>query len=240
MEKFKSIAIVPARGGSKGLRDKNIKNVGDYPLICHTLKQLSKCQRIDKILLSTDSQKIKKVAENHGFIVPFLRDPFFAQDETTMEATLQHALKKSEEYWETKFDICIYASPTDIFRESSWIDKLVTKLQTDNSLESAFMGIRTFRNYWQFKEEKNNYQRVLDYMKIFGQRQERLINNRFIVKECTGIGCASRSFLWREGRRIGDKVHIELLPNDYQECDIHTSIDLQVLNTLYNAKKKFD
>ena len=102
------------------------------------------------------------------------------------------------------------------------------------------MGIRTFRNYWQFKEEKNNYQRVLDYMKIFGQRQERLINNRFIVKECTGIGCASRSFLWREGRRIGDKVHIELLPNDYQECDIHTSIDLQVLNTLYNAKKKFD
>ena len=58
--KGKTIAIIPARGGSKGLKDKNIKEVGGIPLICHTLNQLHQCKRIDRILLSTDSPtKIK-------------------------------------------------------------------------------------------------------------------------------------------------------------------------------------
>mgnify|MGYP001456729596 CR=1 FL=1 len=235
MKNIKTIAIVPARGGSKGLKDKNIATVDGIPLICHTLNQLNKCKKIDRILLSTDSNVIKDIAESYGFKVPFLRDPIFAQDETTMEETLKHALNQSEDYWREKFDICVYTSPTDIFRESKWIDNLINKLEVNNSLESAFMGIRSFRNFWSFETNKKP-KRVMKYMEIYGQRQERLKNQRYVIQECTGIGCASRSFLWRNGRRIGDKVHIEILPSDYQECDIHTKKDLEILRNIYKSK----
>ena len=237
--KGKTIAIIPARGGSKGLKDKNIKEVGGIPLICHTLNQLHQCKRIDRILLSTDSKKIKEVAESYGYKVPFLRDAFFAKDETTMESTLKHALIQSEDYWGEIFDICVYCSPTDIFREPMWIDNLINQLELDENLESAFMGIRSFRNFWKF-ENNNNPERIMKYMEIYGQRQERLRNQRFIIQECTGIGCASRAFLWKNERRIGDAVKIELLPNDYQECDIHTEEDLNILNTIYKSKNNIN
>lgn len=225
---MKTIAIVPARGGSKGLPDKNIVDIFGKPLICHTLNQLTRCNQIDHIHISTDSQRIADVCINHGFNVPFLRDSQYAQDETTMEATLQHSLEQVEASLCQKFDICVFVTPTDILRQSSWIDLLVTNLKSNPNLESSFMGLKSFRNFWSPTSNK----RLLEYMKIYGQRQERDLNNRFVYQECTGIGCASRSFLWRDGRRIGDRVKIMPLPKDYLEIDIHSYQDICLLESL--------
>ena len=63
-------------------------------------------------------------------------------------------------------------------------------------------------------------------MQIYGQRQERIRNKRVIYREDTGLACASRAWLWREGRRVGDKV--EIIPNQdtATDIDIHSEFDL--------------
>ena len=73
-------------------------------------------------------------------------------------------------------------------------------------------------------------------MQIYGQRQERLANKRLIYREDTGLTSASRSFLWRDGRRIGDVVHI--LPNDdsFSSLDIHTIEDLKLVEAALNIR----
>ena len=83
----------------------------------------------------------------------------------------------------------------------------------------------TFKNYWEELPE-GGFQRLRPYMQIYGQRQERLKNKRVIYREDTGLACASRAWLWRIGRRIGDKVEIMPNENPATDIDIHTEFEL--------------
>ena len=74
------LAIVPARGGSKGIKDKNIKEIDGRPLIEYTIEAAKRCEYIDEIVVSTDSEKIAKVAKKAGAKVPFLRPDELASD----------------------------------------------------------------------------------------------------------------------------------------------------------------
>ena len=66
-----------------------------------------------------------------------MRDPLFAEDETTMEETLKHALERYEGYKEEKYDIGVFLTPTDIFRKVAWIRKAVTLLKENENIESS-------------------------------------------------------------------------------------------------------
>ena len=70
---MKVVAIIPARSGSKGIRLKNIKKLNGKPLIQYTIDVAKKCKMIDRILVSTDSQKIANISKKLGVEVPFLR-----------------------------------------------------------------------------------------------------------------------------------------------------------------------
>ena len=74
------LAIVPARGGSKGIKDKNIKEIEGRPLIEYTIEAAKRCEYIDEIVVSTDSEKIAKAAKKAGAKVPFLRPDELASD----------------------------------------------------------------------------------------------------------------------------------------------------------------
>ena len=67
------LAIIPARGGSKGLPGKNIKLLGDLPLICHTIKAALDSNLIDRVIVSTENDEIASIAKNCGAEVPFMR-----------------------------------------------------------------------------------------------------------------------------------------------------------------------
>ena len=68
-----NFAIIPARSGSKGIKNKNIKDFGGYPLLAWTIKICKKCKSIDRIILSTDSEEYQKLAIKYGAEAPFLR-----------------------------------------------------------------------------------------------------------------------------------------------------------------------
>jgi len=98
--KKKTIAIIPARGGSKRIKGKNLKNFNGAPIISKTIKILKKSRLFDKIIVSTDSKKIKKIALESGALVPFIRPRFLSDDFTSSGEVIKHCIK----FMEKKYD----------------------------------------------------------------------------------------------------------------------------------------
>lgn len=88
------LALIPARGGSKGLPGKNLRPLGGIPLIAWTIRAALKADVFDKIVVSTDDLDIAKIAEEAGALVPFLRPAALANDTATSDAVVAHALEK--------------------------------------------------------------------------------------------------------------------------------------------------
>ena len=84
------------------------------------------------------SEEIAKKAEFFGATVPSLRPPSLAQDDTTTEATLKYALNDFENLNNTRFDLCVFLTCTDIFRSVNWITRAIEKLENDSTLDSVF------------------------------------------------------------------------------------------------------
>jgi len=227
-----NIAIIPARGGSKGLPRKNIKLLAGRPLIYWPIKAAKLSGVIDRIFVSTDDSEIAEAALSAGAEVPFLRDTSISQDLTTTEVTLQESLLNYEKYLDEKFDICVFLTATDIFRDPNWVGRAVSLLKQNESLESVFSASKTHKNFWH--KIDGQWQRVLPWMNNYSNRQVR----QPIFREDTGLACASRASLWRSGRRIGDCV--ELIESDLSETaiDIHTDFDLYLAECAIHYLRK--
>ena len=152
--KKKVICIIPARGGSKGIKLKNLQKVNNKPLIYYPIQAAIKSNVCDKIIVSTDSVKIQNIAQKLGAEVPFLRKKKFSEDFTTTEETLKNALSECEKFYKVKFDICVFLSSTNLFRKVSWIKDAVNILKKDDNLESVFSVHRIYKHFWHIQNNK--------------------------------------------------------------------------------------
>ena len=91
---LKPICIIAAREGSKGVRNKNIRNLGDIPLIAHSIKTAIETNFFSSVIVSTENIKIAKIAKQYGADVPFLRPKKLATDNASMTDVLLHAIIK--------------------------------------------------------------------------------------------------------------------------------------------------
>lgn len=221
------ICIIPARGGSKGLRNKNILNIAGEPLISRPIAHAKKSGVIGSIIVSTDDKKIAKIAEKNGAIVPFIRPKKISGDLATTEDTLKHAIIEYEKMINRKFNIGVFLTATDVFRDYKWIIKAVNILKNKPSVESVFAGYKTHKNYWE-KNSNGNWKRLKNWMSVYKSRQVR----KNVVREDTGLSCASRAYLWRKGKRIGNNVEIILHENNFSFVDIHSKEDLKLANLI--------
>lgn len=220
---LRTLCVICARGGSKGLVRKNMQILQDETLLSRAIRHARESGAIDEILVTTDSEEIAAEAKRAGAVAPFLRPKELADDLSTTEDTLKHALLTYEKITGHFFDICVFITSTDIFRSPSWIAEAVTLLKRRPDLQSVFMGWRTHKNFWE-KQEDGSWERLRPWMSVYSSRQVR----RFIVREDTGLACASRSWLWRQGRRIGDHVEIIVHEDDFSSIDIHSEEDLRL------------
>lgn len=117
----KVLALIPARGGSKGIKGKNIIDLCGKPLIAYSIAAAKESVCVDRIVVTTDSQEIQKVSAAYGAYVPFLRPPELASDTAkTIDAVL-HAVNWLEEQGET-YDILLLLQPTQPLRRAQDID----------------------------------------------------------------------------------------------------------------------
>ena len=101
------LAIIPARGGSKGIPRKNIRDFAGFPLIAWSIAAGLQAHTVNRIIVSTDDDEIASVAREYGAEIPFMRPPELAQDRTTDLPVFEHALKWLEDIESYKPDIVI-------------------------------------------------------------------------------------------------------------------------------------
>ena len=152
MYKNKSIiAIVPARGGSKGVKLKNLRTLAGKPLIAHVGDLLSQIHWIDKKIVSTDHPDISRVAQMHNLEVPFIRPYDLSGDFVGDLDVLTHALLASERFYHTKYDIVLMLQPTSPTRTIKIIQNAVDQL-IDNNLDSVWSISKVDLKYHPYKQ----------------------------------------------------------------------------------------
>jgi CMP-N-acetylneuraminic acid synthetase len=228
---LKTIAIIPARGGSKGLKDKNVLALGGKPLIAHSVHDAMESGVCDRVLVTTDSERIRDAAEAAGAWCPFLREGTLAEDRTPTEPVLTDALARAEAI-EGPFDIVVFLQPTDIFRSPSWITDAVNTLKARPELESVFTAAKTHKNFW-IRDEQGRPRRVFDWMAVYGPRQTRTP----LYREDTGLACATRAELIRKGRRTGDIVEIIETDDFATGIDIHNAFDMWLAEQVLEQRR---
>lgn len=131
------LALIPARSGSKSLPHKNIRDFDGKPLLAHSILQALSAQRVDRVIVSTDSERYAEIARAFGAETPFLRPPELATDEATDLVVFQHCLDwlRDREGWCP--DILVHLRPTYPRRDPTDIDRVVALLAADDDLDSV-------------------------------------------------------------------------------------------------------
>jgi CMP-N,N'-diacetyllegionaminic acid synthase len=133
----KILAIIPARGGSKRLPKKNIKELGGKPLIAYSIEHAQKSQHINRVVVSTDDPEIAEVAKKYGAEVPFLRPSELAQDDTSDLPVFQHALVWLRDNEGYEPDVVVQLRPTSPLRKVEDVDKAIEALINHSEADSA-------------------------------------------------------------------------------------------------------
>jgi CMP-N,N'-diacetyllegionaminic acid synthase len=122
------LAIIPARGGSKGLPNKNIKRLCGKPLIAWSIEAGLACQFIDEVMVTTDSEEIANLARGLGAVVPFLRPVKLASDTATTFDAVKHVIDYYSTVKRQIFDYIVLLEPTSPLRERSDLDQMIEKI----------------------------------------------------------------------------------------------------------------
>ena len=134
---MKILGIIPARGGSKGVIRKNIKYLGDIPLIAHTIKTALESSGINKLIVSTEDDEIADVALKFGASVPFKRPFNLAQDNSKSIDVAVNALLEAEKFYKERYDAIILLQPTTPFRNKDDINNAINILYTNSEADSV-------------------------------------------------------------------------------------------------------
>lgn len=127
------IAIIPARGGSKRLPGKNIKLLGDKPLIAWTIEAAIKSNVFDHIFVSTDSEEIASVSRDYGAKVPFLRPAELASDTATTNDVVTHLISWFEKEYSQEVSNIAILQPTSPFRNAEHIIEAFEEMKTKHA-----------------------------------------------------------------------------------------------------------
>ena len=131
------LAIIPARGGSKGIPRKNIRSFSGSPLIAWSIAAARQSETVTRVIVSTDDEEIASVARQCGAETPFLRPAEFAQDKSTDLPLFEHALKWLAEHEDYHPDVVLQLRPTSPIRPKNCVDEAVRILLDHPDAESV-------------------------------------------------------------------------------------------------------
>lgn len=210
------LGIIPARGGSKGVPRKNIRELDGLPLIAHTINAARDASDIDTVVVSTDDEEIASVAENHGVHVPFMRPDHLATDEAPTEPVIEHAIESFRENGES-YDTFVLLQPTSPLRTAEHIEEAYT-LYVDRNVDSLISAYPTSETRWKKTPEGAEQ---LNYLQANKRRQDRepeyVINGAIYIVDIN-------QFLQTQNITAGTTVIYEM--SEIESVDIDTPFDL--------------
>ena len=153
---MKSLYLIPARGGSKGIPHKNIKQLGGIPLICHTINAARAVAADSDICLSTDDPKIAETAREVGLDVPFMRPAELAGDHSGSYEVMLHALDFYAAHG-SNYDTLVLLQPTSPFRTADDVRRAIRLYSPDIDMVVTVKEAATNPYYNAFEEDENGF-----------------------------------------------------------------------------------
>lgn len=145
-QKTKNLAIIPARGGSKGIPKKNIIKINEKPLIQYTIEVAKESKLIDRVIVSTDDDEIARISKKLGAEVPFIRPAELAKDDTPTFPVIKHALKWLKENENYTPDLIVLLEPTFPLRTVEKVDEAIKAISSDEEADSLRGVCEPFQN----------------------------------------------------------------------------------------------
>jgi len=145
------LAVITARGGSKGVPGKNVRELGGKPLIAWTIEAGQRARRIDRLILSTDDEEIAEAGRRFGVEVPFMRPAELATDTSHHPDVMIHAAQAIAETAEVDYDIILLLQPTAPFRTGAHIDQAIEMFLRSGAESLIALKPQDYPPWWMFQ-----------------------------------------------------------------------------------------
>lgn len=218
----KILAVIPARGGSKGMPRKNIREIGGKPLLAWTIEEAKKSKYIERIILSSEDDEIINIAKEYGCDVPFVRPKELATDDATSVDSILHAINECKGY-----DYVVLLQPTSPLRTVEDIDgciELVLKEKTDFCVT---VTVPENSPYWMYTLENGNLKALIQQDNFATRRQDLpkayALNGAVYVANVKAL-CEQKTFLTETTKAY-------IMPHS-RSFDIDTEIDFKICEYL--------
>lgn len=235
MYKSKTVlAVITARGGSKGIPKKNIKELGGKPLIAWTIEAAKASHFLDYFLVSTDDAEITEVSKKYGAPVPFMRPAELSTDSAKSIPAVQHALNWLREHEGKNFDYVMILQPTSPLRNAEDIDACIEKI-VDTNADSVMSMVKLV----DFSAPKL---KVLDgdIIKPWLADEGKESNSRHELADVYKRNCAiylTRADLIMQGDLFGAVSRAHIMPAE-RSVDINTPFDFLVAEAIVRSYYK--
>lgn len=223
------VAVIPIRGRDKEFKEGKMPFVAGKSLIAYTIKAAKEAEKIDRVIVSTDSSAIAEEAKRFGAEAPFIRPKELSRPGIKLEEVLRHTVLYLEEEEGYKTDILVLLEVTHPIRRKGLIDQVIEVLIKED-LDSCFVAYEEKHNFWVSDEEEG--------LKMVGVEDYSPREKKGpIYKEMGGIATATRAEFIKQGRRLGDKIGVLPLRDITALIDTHDESGLWLAGMILGEEK---
>lgn len=226
--KSKILAIIPARGGSKGVPRKNIRDLAGKPLIAWTIEEAKKSRYIDLLILSSEDDEIIEVAKQYGCEVPFKRPLELAQDDTPGIEPVLHAIEQCPGY-----DYVVLLQPTSPLRTVEDIDGCIEKLLNSDADFCVSVTEPEKSPYWMYTIEEERMVPLLPQEELVARRQD--LPKVYALNGAVYVGNIMEII---ETKNFLTKSTLGYVMSKENSIDIDTEIDFKLCNLITSVALK--
>jgi len=229
------LGITLARGGSKSVKKKNIRQISNKPLIQYTIDEAKKSELIDTYIISTDSEEIASISRDLGAEVPFLRPKEYASDTASSVSALQHAVNFLEEDRSIKFDIIVELMCTNPLKNSTDIDLAIRKL-IDTDADSV-IAVHQLDDHHPARIKKIIEDKIVDFaVEEPNEARRQDLRPKAYIRSGS-IYCMKRDYLMEQNKRYGgDNSRPIILPSE-RAINVDTEIDFLLAEFLISRNR---
>lgn len=230
----KICVIIPVRGGSKRVPNKNLKLFNGKPMLSYVVEAARDAAResgrIDRVIVSSDSEEIMEQAKKYGADVPFKRPSDLAQDETPTLPVLRHCIEYLEEE-DYEPDIIILAYATSPLVKKEWFLKIIDKI--DEGSYQVMVVSKDLKHYWTKKENELLVRFYPKGMPLNSQWETPL------YKEAGAIYATEKDIIMAENTLYGSDSEVDFVEiEEYGNIDVDTMFDFKIAEFIYQENQK--
>jgi len=233
IREYKVLCTICARGGSKGVKNKNIRDMLGKPLIAYTIEQALNSGLFEHVVISTDSSEIADTAKKHGGEVFFKRDDVLANDTAGKLDVIRDAFVKSEEHYGETYDYLIDLDATSPLRDTEDIKRSFAQFLTDGN-HNLITAMPARRNpYFNLIEKDKNGQVALS------KKLDSTVARRQDAPACFDMNASI--YVWRRDTILNqnniflENTGLYVMPEE-RSIDIDSELDFEIVEMLMRKK----